>query len=65
MSPVDPSRAMARARRLLSRAARDQAGATAAEFGMVALPFFLFIFGIMGVTCLGNFGPRIIGDATL
>jgi TadE-like protein len=28
---------------------RDEQGATAVEFGLVALPFFLFILGILGI----------------
>lgn len=28
---------------------RDERGATAVEFGMVAMPFFMFCFGVLGV----------------
>lgn len=38
-----------RARALLRRARRDQRGATALEFALLAMPFFLFMFGIMGI----------------
>lgn len=39
----------ARPRRFLKRWGRDAGGATAVEFALVALPFFLFAFGILGL----------------
>jgi Flp pilus assembly protein TadG len=40
-----------RALKLLRRAGRDESGFTAVEFGIVAMPFILLLFGIMSV-CL-------------
>jgi Flp pilus assembly protein TadG len=31
--------------------ANDEQGATAVEFGLVALPFFLFVLGLIGIGC--------------
>ena len=42
-------RALARSMRLGRRLARDENGVTAIEFAMVGLPFFMMLFGIMGV----------------
>ncbi|MFM1813601.1 MAG: hypothetical protein RLZ98_296 [Pseudomonadota bacterium] len=41
--------AKARARRQLGTVAEDERGFTAVEFGMVALPFLMLLFGIMAV----------------
>ena len=38
-----------RSRRLGIGLSRDESGATAVEFGLIALPFFMMLFGIMGV----------------
>ena len=37
------------ARRFGIRLRRDEDGATAVEFGLIALPFFMMLFGILGV----------------
>ena len=42
-------RALARSMRLGRRLARNDDGATAIEFAMVGIPFFMMLFGIMGV----------------
>jgi Flp pilus assembly protein TadG len=42
-------RALARSMRFGNRLARDENGVTAIEFGMVGVPFFMMLFGIMGV----------------
>jgi Flp pilus assembly protein TadG len=42
-------RALARSMRFGRRLARDENGVTAIEFAMVGLPFFMMLFGIMGV----------------
>jgi len=36
-------------RRLIGRWRADERGATAIEFGLVAMPFFMFVFGIIGI----------------
>lgn len=41
------SRALRRARRIVARYRRDDDGATAIEFGVVALAFFTIVFGIL------------------
>ena len=40
---------ISRSRRFGLRFRKDEGGATAVEFGLVALPFFAMLFGIMGV----------------
>jgi Flp pilus assembly protein TadG len=40
---------VARSRGFLKRWGRDAGGATAVEFALVAMPFFLFAFGILGL----------------
>ena len=42
-------RALARSMRFGRRLARDENGVTAIEFAMVGIPFFMMLFGIMGV----------------
>jgi Flp pilus assembly protein TadG len=42
-------RAVARSARFGQRLARDENGVTAIEFAMVGVPFFMMLFGIMGV----------------
>jgi Flp pilus assembly protein TadG len=42
-------RALARSMRFGRQLARDENGVTAIEFAMVGLPFFMMLFGIMGV----------------
>jgi Flp pilus assembly protein TadG len=42
-------RALARSMQLGRRLARDENGVTAIEFAMVGVPFFMMLFGIMGV----------------
>ena len=44
-----PLRAPFGLRTLARRAGRDEAGATAVEFGLVATPFFMLLFGIISV----------------
>lgn len=52
----------ARARMLLRRLRREESGATAVEFGVIALPFLLLLFGIMSV-CLFYFANFAIENA--
>ena len=52
----------ARARALLRRWRGDESGATAVEFGIIALPFLLLLFGIMSV-CLFYFANFAIENA--
>lgn len=47
LSPPSGTRPPRRVRRLLARFRRDKKGATAVEFGLVALPFFAMLFAIM------------------
>lgn len=54
-------RAMDRARRLSERFKRDEDGATALEFAMVATPFFMLLFGILELA-LVFFASAIIED---
>jgi Flp pilus assembly protein TadG len=51
-----------RASALLRRWRRDEAGATAVEFALVAMPFLLLLFGIMSV-CLFYFANFSIENA--
>jgi len=44
-----PSHAPLAAREVTRRLGRDESGATAVEFGMVATPFFMLLFGIISV----------------
>jgi Flp pilus assembly protein TadG len=48
---------------LLRRLRRDESGVTAIEFGIVAMPFLLLLFGIMSV-CLFFFANFSIENAT-
>ena len=43
------SRTVQRSAAAYRRLARDDRGATAVEFAMVAMPFFMFCFGVLGV----------------
>jgi Flp pilus assembly protein TadG len=52
----------ARAQALLRRWRGDESGATAVEFGIIALPFLLLLFGIMSV-CLFYFANFAIENA--
>ena len=52
----------ARARALLRRWRGDESGATAVEFGIIALPFLLLLFGTMSV-CLFYFANFAIENA--
>lgn len=36
-------------KRTLHRLSRDESGTTAIEFGMVAIPFFMFVFALIGI----------------
>jgi len=52
MRSKDPSRttkACTRVANFVKRWRRDHRGTTAVEFGMVGLPFFMFVFGVIGV----------------
>jgi Flp pilus assembly protein TadG len=55
-------RARARVLRLVGRCRRDESGATAIEFAIVALPFLMLLFGIMSV-CLFYFANFSIENA--
>jgi Flp pilus assembly protein TadG len=62
MAPTAAKDRGVRALRLIERWHRNQSGATAIEFGMVALPFVLLLFGIMSV-CLYFFTSFTLENA--
>lgn len=49
MRPRNSSLALSLLARLLRRLRRDERGVTVIEFAMVATPFFMFIFGTIGI----------------
>ena len=50
MSSFGSHRVRRSASRFLSRFGRAERGATAVEFGLIGLPFFILVFGVMEVT---------------
>lgn len=62
--PVSPARlAIRRFGALIARARGDEGGATAIEFAMVALPFFILILGIIEIGLM-FFAGRVLDNAT-
>ena len=51
-------------RRLLAVLLRDREGTTAIEFGFVAIPFFLLLFGLIEIG-LSLFADQILNNAVL
>jgi Flp pilus assembly protein TadG len=49
MRPQNSSRSLSLLARLVRRLRRDERGVTAIEFAIVATPFFMFIFGTIGI----------------
>lgn len=49
MGPRNSSRSLSPFARLARRLRRDERGVTAIEFAIVAIPFFMFIFGTIGI----------------
>ena len=56
-------RGKARRRGFLARFARDRRGATAIEFGLLAIPFFLLVFAILE-SCISFAAQEVMANAT-